>query len=184
MTLSQLIVFCALLQLVYEPLKKFAEENATVQRGIVAAERMFEVLNLKPHIEDKEGAIDLQEFQDSIEFDHVWFRYQGEWVLKDVSFTLKKGETLAIVGPTGSGKSTIVQLIPRLYEVEKGEIRIDGKPLNAYTQKSLRNLIAFVAQKPFLFVDTIAENIKVGKNVSQEAVEVAAKKDVCRRVYQ
>lgn len=176
MTLSQLIVFCALLQLVYEPLKKFAEENATVQRGIVAAERMFEVLNLKPHIEDKEGAIDLQEFQDSIEFDHVWFRYQGEWVLKDVSFTLKKGETLAIVGPTGAGKSTIVQLLPRLYEVEKGEIRIDGKPLNAYTQKSLRNLIAFVAQKPFLFVDTIAENIKVGKNVSQEAVEIASRK--------
>lgn len=176
MTLSQLIVFCALLQLVYEPLKKFAEENATVQRGIVAAERMFEVLNLKPHIEDKEGTIDLQEFQDSIEFDHVWFRYQGEWVLKDVSFTLKKGETLAIVGPTGAGKSTIVQLLPRLYEVEKGEIRIDGKPLNAYTQKSLRNLIAFVAQKPFLFVDTIAENIKVGKNVSQEAVEIASRK--------
>ncbi len=176
MTLSQLIVFCALLHLVYEPVKKFAEENASIQRGIVAAERMFEVLNLKPHIEDKEGAVDLQDFQDSIEFDRVWFRYQGEWILKDVSFSLKKGETLAIVGPTGSGKSTIVQLLPRLYEVEKGEVRIDGKSVQSYTQKSLRKLIAFVAQKPFLFVDTVAENIKVGKKISKEVLELASKR--------
>lgn len=176
MTLSQLIVFCGLLHLLYEPMKKFADENANVQKGVVAAERMFEVLNLKPHIEDHEGAIDLQTFEDSIEFDGVWFRYQGEWILKDVSFTLKKGQTLAIVGPTGSGKSTIVQLLPRLYEVEKGEIRIDGKNLQSYTQKSLRNLISFVAQKPFLFVDTVSENITVGKNFSKEAIELAAKR--------
>lgn len=176
MTFSQLIVFCALLHLIYEPIKKFAEENASIQRGIVAAERMFEVLDLKPHIEDKEDAIDLQDFKETIEFDRVWFRYQGEWILKDVSFSLKKGETLAIVGPTGSGKSTIVQLLPRLYDVEKGEVRIDGKPVQSYTQKSLRKLIAFVAQKPFLFVDTVAENITVGKKVSKEALELASKR--------
>lgn len=176
MTLSQLIVFCGLLHLLYEPMKKFADENANVQKGVVAAERMFEVLNLKPHIEDQKGAVDLQNFEDSIEFDHVWFRYQGEWILKDVSFTLKKGQTLAIVGPTGSGKSTIVQLLPRLYEVEKGEIRIDGKSIQSYTQKSLRNTISFVPQKPFLFVDTVAENITVGRNFSKEAIELASKR--------
>jgi ABC-type multidrug transport system fused ATPase/permease subunit len=176
MSLSQLIVFCGLLQLVYEPVKKFADENANIQRGVVAAERMFEVLNLKPHIDDKEGAVELSGFHDKIEFDHVWFRYQGEWILKDVSFTVRKGETIAIVGPTGAGKSTIVQLLPRLYEVQQGQIRIDGLPLDAYTQKSLRENIAFVSQKPFLFYDTIAANIAFGRDFSREEIENAAKR--------
>lgn len=176
MAVSQLIVFCGLLHLAYEPVKKFAEENANVQRGIVAAERMFEVLHLKPNIEDKDGAIQFAAFNDKIEFDRVWFRYQGDWVLKDVSFTVKKGETLAIVGPTGAGKSTIVQLLPRLYDVNKGEIRLDGKPINAYTQKSLRENIAFVSQKPFLFFDTIAANIAFGRDFPREAIENAAKR--------
>lgn len=176
MAVSQLIVFCGLLHLAYEPVKKFAEENANVQRGIVAAERMFEVLHLRPHIEDKDGAIKLAGFNDKLEFDHVWFRYQGEWVLKDLSFTVKKGETLAIVGPTGAGKSTIVQLLPRLYDVSQGEIRLDGKPLNAYTQKSLRENIAFVSQKPFLFFDTIAANIAFGQNFPREEIENAARR--------
>lgn len=174
MSLSQLIVFCGLLHLVYEPIKKFADENANIQRGVVAAERMFEVLNLRPEIEDHPGAIELSEFKDQIEFDHVHFRYQEEWVLNDVSFTVKKGETVAIVGPTGAGKSTIVQLLPRLFEVQKGEIRVDGKPLSAYTQKSLREQIAFVSQKPFLFFDTVAANIAFGKPFSKEKIESAA----------
>jgi ABC-type multidrug transport system fused ATPase/permease subunit len=176
MTLSQLIVFCGLLQLVYEPVKKFAEENANVQKGVVAAERMFEVLNLKLQIEDQEGALDLTEFKDCIEFDRVWFRYLGEWILQDVSFKIKKGETVAFVGPTGSGKSTLAQLLPRLYEVEKGEIRIDGKPIQSYTQKSIRELIGFVSQKPFLFIDTIQENITVGRKISKEIVEIASRR--------
>ncbi len=176
MSISQLIVFCGLLQLIYEPVKKFADENANIQRGIVAAERMFEVLHLKPDIEDRVGAVEMEGFTDVIEFDHVWFRYQGEWVLKDVSFTVKKGETVAIVGPTGAGKSTIVQLLPRLYEVQKGEIRVDGKPVSAYTQKSLRENISFVSQKPFLFFDTVAANIAYGRNFSREKIEGAAKR--------
>ena len=176
MSISQLIVFCGLLQLIYEPVRKFADENANIQRGVVAAERMFEVLHLKPAIEDREGAVQLQGFNEKIEFDHVWFRYQGEWVLKDVSFTVRKGETVAIVGPTGAGKSTIVQLLPRLFEVQKGEIRVDGKPLSAYTQKSLREHIAFVSQKPFLFCDTIAANISYGCDFSREKIETAAKR--------
>ena len=98
-----------------------------------------------------------------------------QWVLKGVSFTVRKGETVAIVGPTGSGKSTIVQLLPRLYDVQKGEICIDGYPLNHYTQKSLRENIAFVPQKPFLFLDTVAENIAFGRPFSQEEVQEAAR---------
>lgn len=176
LTVSELIVFCGLLQMSYEAIKKFADENANIQRGVVAAERMFEVLNLVPEIEDKKDAIQLCNFQDVIEFDRVWFRYQGEWVLRDVSFTVKKGETVALVGPTGSGKSTIVQLLPRLYEVQQGEIRIDGKPVDAYTQKSIREQIAFVSQKPFLFFDTIGANIAFGRNFSRDEVVEAAKR--------
>ncbi|HEY2810375.1 MAG TPA: ABC transporter ATP-binding protein [Rhabdochlamydiaceae bacterium] len=176
MSLSQLIVFCGLLQLIYEPVRKFADENASIQRGVVAAERMFEVLHLIPEIEDKKGAIELKGFHEKMEFDKVWFRYGGEWVLKDLSFTVHKGETLAIVGPTGAGKSTIVQLLCRLFEVQQGEIRIDGKPLSDYTQKSLREHIAFVSQKPFLFCDTIAANISYGRDFSREEIEGAAKR--------
>lgn len=176
MTVPQLIVFCGLLQLIYEPVKKFADENANIQRGIVAAERMFEVLSLRSDIEDQESAHELKSFEGYIEFDHVWFRYEEEWVLKDVSFRIKKGETVALVGPTGAGKSTIVQLLPRLYDIQKGEIRIDGKPLNSYKQKSLREFIAFVSQKPFLFYDTVASNIAFGRNFSKEAIENAAKR--------
>ncbi len=176
MTVGQLLMFCGFLHLFYEPVKKFAEENANIQKGVVAAERMFEVLHIKPQILDRDGAIHLSSFKNIIEFDHVWFKYRDEWVLKDVSFSLKRGEVLAIVGATGSGKSTLVQLLPRLYEVQKGEIRIDGVPINALTQKSLRDQIAFVPQKPFLFFDTVAENISFGRNFSKEEIEEAAKK--------
>jgi ABC-type multidrug transport system fused ATPase/permease subunit len=176
MSVSQLLVFCGLLHLVYEPMKKFADENSNIQRGIVAAERMFEVLHMTPDISDKEDAESIVSFNDTIEFERVWFKYQNEWVLKDVSFSIKKGQTVAIVGPTGSGKSTIVQLLPRLYEVQKGQIRIDGKPIDCYTQKSLRELMAFVSQKPFLFYDTVAANISVGRSYSKDAIELAAKR--------
>jgi ABC-type multidrug transport system fused ATPase/permease subunit len=176
LSVSELIVFCGLLYLLYEPVKKFAEENTNIQRGVVAAERMFDVLNLKPSLEDHPQAIELKGFEKALEFDHVWFRYRGEWILKDVSFTIKKGETVAIVGPTGAGKSTIVQLIPRLFDVQEGEIRIDGSPLLAYTQKSLREQIGFVAQRPFLFYDTIEANISYGKEATLEQIQHAAKR--------
>lgn len=178
MSISQLLVFCGILHLVYEPVKQFAEENATVQKGVVAAERMFEVLSLQSDICDEQEAISLEAFQDQIVFDHVWFRYPGRetYALKDVSFTIQKGQTVAIVGPTGSGKSTLAQLLPRLYDIEQGEIRIDGKPLSAYTQRSLREQIAFVAQKPFLFLDTIEQNITVGRELPFTTIEVASRK--------
>ncbi|CAM0117074.1 ABC transporter ATP-binding protein [Rhabdochlamydiaceae symbiont of Dictyostelium giganteum] len=173
-SVSQLVIFCGFLQLSYETLKKFGDENANMQRGIAAAERMFEVLHLRPEIEDAPHAIMLTEFKDKIEFHHVGFRYAEKWILKDLSFTVKKGETVAIVGPTGSGKSTIVQLIPRLYEVQEGNITIDGKPLSAYTQKSIREQIGFVPQKPFLFSDTISANISFGKPFSEKEIKQAA----------
>lgn len=176
MTVGQLLMFCGLLHLFYEPVKKFAEENANIQKGVVAAERMFEVLHLKPQISDHDGAIALTSLKNIIEFDRVWFKYKDDWVIQDLSFSVRRGEVVAIVGATGSGKSTLVQLIPRLYEIQKGEIRIDGIPIRALTQRSLRDQIAFVPQKPFLFFDTVAENIAFGRSFSKEEIEEAAKK--------
>ncbi|MBA3237105.1 MAG: ABC transporter ATP-binding protein [Parachlamydiaceae bacterium] len=174
MSNSEVFFYCGLLYIFYEPIKKFAEENSHIQRGIAAAERLYEVMEMKPDIEDDQNSLDLLEFNESIEFDDVWFRYGESWVLKGVSFTISKGECVAIVGPTGSGKSTIVQLLPRLYDIQKGEIRVDGTPLKEYTQRSLREMIAFVPQKPFLFVDTVANNISFGRPFSKEQIEEAA----------
>lgn len=176
MSVSEVLLYCGFLYIFYEPIKKFAEENTHIQRGIAAAERMFEVMALKPQIHDLPDAVQLESFEKEIVFDNVWFKYEDEWILKGVSFTIRKGETVAIVGPTGSGKSTIVQLLPRLYDIQKGEIRIDGKPLYEYSQRSLRENIAFVPQKPFLFLDTIAENIAYGRPYSRSEVMDAARK--------
>lgn len=176
MKIAELIVFLGLLNLFYEPVKKFAEENTNIQKGVVAAERMYEVLNLKPHITDMPNASVLKRFETAIEFKNVWFRYEDRWVLQDLSFKVNKGETVALVGATGAGKSTIVQLLPRLYDIQKGAILIDGKEIHEYTQKSLREQIAFVPQKPFLFYDTIRANIAYGKPFSNKAIIRAAKK--------
>ena len=175
MSVAQLLVFCGLLHLFYEPVKKFAEENANIQKGVVAAERMFEVLNLKPKIKDRENAFPLKEFKSEIEFKNVSFKYREKWVLKDLNFSIKKGQIVAIVGPTGSGKSTIVQLLPRLFDIQKGEILIDEISIVNYTKKSLRENISFVPQKPFLFYDTVLENIAFGRDFTIDEIIAAAK---------
>lgn len=172
---AELLVFCGLLYVFYEPVKKFAEENNNIFRGVAAAERMYEVLNLSSSMVDAVDAIELSTFEKGIEFKNVSFRYRDEWVLQDLSFTVKKGETVALVGPTGAGKSTIAKLLPRLYDIQGGEILIDGKPLKDYTQRSLREKIAFVPQKPFLFFDTVRENIAFGRGFSEEEVRAAAR---------
>ena len=176
MSVAEVLFYCGMLYIFYEPIKKFAEENSHIQRGIAAAERMFEVLDLKPDIEDVANAEELKDFDGPIEFDNVSFRYGDEWVLKNLSFKVKKGESVALVGPTGAGKSTIAQLLPRLYDVQEGEVRINGKPINTFTQKSIREQIAFVPQRPFLFLDTVSANISYGRGFSDENIETAAKK--------
>lgn len=176
MSVPEILFYCGMLYIFYEPIKKFAEENSHIQRGIAAAERMCEVLDLHPCIQDADGAEALEKFEDCIEFDDVWFHYGNDWVLKGVSFKVEKGQTVAIVGPTGAGKSTIVQLVPRLYDIQQGTIRINGKSIHTFTQKSLRENIAFVPQKPFLFLDTVAENISYGQKLSLDQIQQAAQK--------
>lgn len=174
MNVSEVLVYCGLLYVFYEPVKKFAEENTHIQRGIAAAERMQEVLNIQPV--EKEGELsELKGFHDKITFENVSFKYHDKWVLKNLNMEIKKGEMVAIVGPTGSGKSTIAQLLPKLYEVNEGAIKIDGVSIREYGEKSLREAIAFVPQKPFLFLDTVKANIAYGTPHSFEEIQTAAK---------
>lgn len=175
MQVPDILFFCGILWVLYEPVKKFAEENMNIQKGVAAAERMFDIMDLKPSIQDKDGALEFQGIKDKISFENVFFAYDHNLILKDVSFEIKKGETVAIVGPTGAGKSTIVQLLPRLYDVSKGQICFDGVPLTEFTQKSLREQISFIPQRPFLFLDTISENIAFGRNFSEEDIIDASK---------
>lgn len=173
--LHEVLFYCALLTTVYEPIKKFAEENGRIQRGIAASERMGEVLLLKPSVSDSDGALELKGFSDSIVFENVTFGYGKNPVLQNVSFRIPKGKTVAIVGPTGAGKSTIAQLIVRLYDIQSGRILIDGQDIREYTQRSLRECVSFVPQRAFLFFDTVAENISFGRPFSQAQIQQAAK---------
>ncbi len=175
MTISEVLVYCGFLLFVYEPIKKFAEENALIQQGAAAADRLNEVMQMQPEIKDAPHAIELKNFKESIRFDNVWFKYEERYVLCGLSFEIKKGETVAIVGATGAGKSTIAQLLPRLFDIQKGSITIDGVNIENYTQKSLRDHIGFVPQKPFLFLDTISENIAYGLPYTKEEICHAAK---------
>lgn len=174
MHVSEVLVYCGFLLFLYEPIKKFAEENASIQRAAAAADRMQEVMSIHSQVEDAPDAQKLAHFENEIAFDDVWFQYEQEWVLRGLSFKVKKGETVAIVGPTGAGKSTIAQLLPRLYDIQKGSISIDGIPIQQYTQRSLRDSIAFVPQKPFLFLDTVAANIAYGRPYNEEQIRAAA----------
>lgn len=175
MNVSEILIYCGFLYLFYEPVKKFAEENNHIQRGIAASERLQEVLTLAPEEEEKEETHEFKEFKETLSFENVWFRFNEEWVLKGLNFSVKKGEMVAIVGPTGCGKSTALGLLSRLYDPEKGDIRIDGVSIKGYSRKSIRENVAVVPQKPFIFVDTVAKNIAFGRSFSESAIKFAAK---------
>lgn len=174
--LSEVLFFCGLLAAAYEPIKKFAEENGRIQRGIAACERLYSVLDIRPAIEDEEGAFTQIPFARSISFHHVSFGYDTNVpVLSQVSFEVKKGEFVAIVGPTGGGKSTIVSLLTRLFDVQDGSVTIDDLPLKSFTQKAVRDFFAVVPQRPFLFHDTVRENIRYGQPYTEEEMMQAAR---------
>lgn len=174
MGVSEVLIYCGFLYIFYEPIKKFAEENGNIQKGIAAAERMMEILATPPEIIDSPEATVLSGFEDEIVFDNVSFAYGDKTVLNNVSFSVKKGDKVALVGATGAGKSTVAALLPRLFDPHHGEIKIDGRSIKSYTQRSLRDMISFVPQKPFLFYDTIGRNISFGNTYSTEQVSKAA----------
>ena len=160
----------------FRPLRQIADKFNTLQMGMVAAKRVFKILDTNSNI-DNEGTIEAQQFKGNIAFNDVQFSYvENEPVLKGISFDVKQGQTVAIVGATGAGKSTIINLLNRFYEINGGNISIDNTPINDITLSALRQQIAVVLQDVFLFADTILNNITLNNpNISQTDVEQAAK---------
>ncbi|MCX8023429.1 MAG: lipid A export permease/ATP-binding protein MsbA [Syntrophorhabdaceae bacterium] len=166
--------FTAALLMLYEPIKRLNKENHNIQQGLAASQRVFEVIDHKPEIEDREGAIEIEKVQGIIEFKNVYFKYDDKMVLKNINLKINKNEVLAIVGESGVGKTTLVNLIPRFYDVTSGSIEIDGIDIRDITLKSLRNNIALVTQDVILFNDSIMNNISHGTIPDEKRIEEAA----------
>jgi ATP-binding cassette, subfamily B, bacterial MsbA len=158
------------------PAKAISTSFSSIQRGLSSAERIFEIVDTVPAIQDSPNAKKVEEFTTGIELNNVSFSYGYEPVLKNINLTIQKGKTIALVGPSGGGKSTLADMIPRFYDVNVGEIKIDGVNIKEYSMESLRGLMGIVTQESILFNDTIFNNIAFGKpHASQEEVMQAAK---------
>ncbi len=161
----------------YEPVKGVTKINSAIQRGLAASVRIFEILDAKPEISDKGGAIELPPFSTSITFRDLTYRYNEETaVLRSINLSVPRGEALAIVGPSGGGKTTLTNLIPRFLEIKEGCIEIDGHDIRDVTLASLRRQIAMVTQQTILFNDTVRNNIAYGdQQASLQAIHEAAR---------
>jgi len=168
--------FLAALFLLYKPIKSLSRVNDIVQGGLAASSRVFELMDRTPEIRDADGAVPLNGISDGIKFEGVSFKYEDELVLKDMNLEVKVGDVLALVGMSGAGKTTLVNLIPRFYDVDEGQITIDGRDIRTFTIKSLREHIAIVTQQTILFNDTVRNNIAYGDITrSEEEIVEAAK---------
>ena len=170
------IAFIAMFSQITRPVRTFIDQFSNINQGIAAGERIFSIIDAQSEIQDKPGAIELDGLKDKIEFRDIHFSYDGSReVIEGISFEIKRGETVALVGPSGGGKSTLSELIPRFYDVKAGDILIDGVSVRDYTQDSLRAHLSVVAQDTVLFNDTIEGNIAMGKAgaTHDEIVEAA-----------
>jgi len=177
-TAGTLVSFLAALIMLYEPVKRLSRANNEIQQGLAASERVFDILDEPVEVEDVPGAIDLPDFSKDIRFDHVALQYVGtdKQVLSDVSFDVHAGEVVALVGRSGAGKSSLVNLLPRFMDVTGGTVLIDGHDVRKLTQSSLRAQMAMVTQEVILFNDTVLSNIAYGlKNIDRGRVEEVAK---------
>jgi len=160
-----------------KPFKKLSQVSSIMQQAMAASSRVYEILDASPSVKETAEATELKEFKNKISFRGVWFAYGQQNVLKDISIEVSKGQMLAIVGPSGTGKTTLVDLIPRFYDPQKGQILIDGQDIRGVSLLSLRKQIALVSQETILFNDTISANIAYGKPSAGEAeIEQAAKR--------
>ncbi|MFZ8836405.1 MAG: ABC transporter ATP-binding protein [Flavobacteriales bacterium] len=176
MTLGILLQFILYVFMLYRPIRQLADRFNVLQMGIVNSDRVFKLLDLDETISDEFKDNEAEPFRGEIEFKGVWFAYQGEeWVLRDVSFHIKPGETIAFVGATGAGKSTIINLINRFYEHQKGSILIDGQEISTLPLDHLRRNIAIVLQDVFLFSDSLRNNVTLYEDrfSNEELIEAA-----------
>lgn len=179
MSYGMLIAFTQYISKFFDPIQDLAEKFDTLQSAFTSGERIFELLDMKPDVKDQEGAIELEGFKGKIEFRHVWFAYiEGDWILKDVSFTVNAKETIAFVGATGSGKTTILSLIVRNYDIQQGQILIDDIDIKDIKLSSLRKHIGQMMQDVFLFSGTIESNIRLRDDSIPDSAIVEACKYV------
>ncbi len=176
LTAGMLFTFYRLVSELFQPVQQIAEQFNTLQNAFASAEKIFDVLDTEPTIVDKEDAIELETFTGSIEFKDVWFSYiPDEWVLKGISFKVNPGDTVAFVGATGSGKTTILSLIVRNYDIQKGQILIDGIDIKDIKRSSLRKHIGQMLQDVFLFSGSIKNNISLSEeNISDDEIKAAS----------
>ena len=171
------VAFIMYINMIFRPIRELIDKFNTLQMGMVSAERIFDILDTDEFTPNT-GTLKDREIQGAIEFKNVWFAYDNEkWVLKDVSFSVAPGETLALVGATGAGKSSIISILSRFYEIQKGQILLDGIDIKEYDLNFLRTNISIVLQDVFLFSDTVKNNISLNDStISTEKIIDAAKK--------
>ena len=154
-TIGEIIAFILFIHMMFRPIRQLADRFNVLQMGIVGSERVFKIIDTDEKIKD-EGKTEVSDLSGEISFENVWFRYkEDQWILKDLSFNVNSGKFLALVGHTGAGKSSIIRILNRFYEIEKGKIKIDNISIDDLTLNSLRNNIALVQQEVFLFSDSI-----------------------------
>ena len=167
--------FIAAVGMLYNPLKQLTQVNNTVQRGLAAVDRVFDVIETRTDIQEIESPVEIATIPHQVEFKNVSFKYENDLVLKDIDLTVKAGEILALAGMSGGGKTTLVNLIPRFFDVTQGGIEIDGVDIRNASISSLRKQIAIVTQEPILFNDTVRNNIAYGNpKASDEQIKAAA----------
>lgn len=175
-TVGVIVLFIQYCSRFFQPIKEMSDKFNVLQTAMAASERIFKLLDEKPEITAPANPVGFEALKREIRFDNVWFAYKDqEWVLQDVSFEVKPGQTVALVGSTGSGKTTITSLLARFYDVQKGSIRLDGTDLRNFDPDELRRRMAIVLQDNFLFTGTIESNIRLGdESITKEQIERAA----------
>ena len=177
LTLGVVVAFLAYVTRFFQPIQELSQLYTTLQAAMAGGERVLTLLDTIPDVQDQLGAAEMPPIVGQVELSHVSFSYRGEMrVLRDVNLSIAPGQTVALVGPTGAGKTTIANLVARLYDVIEGQVRIDEKDVREVTQRSLRRQMGLVPQDPFLFSGTIADNIRFGHpDAPQTAVEESAR---------
>ena len=174
-TVGTLVTFQRYISQFFQPIEELAEQFNTIQSAKACAERIFWLLDTEPEIVDADDAVSMKDIEGKIEFKNVWFSYkEGEWVLKDVSFTVNPGERVAFVGATGAGKTTIQSLICRYYDIQKGQILIDGVDIRKIKLDDLRGHIGEMLQDVFLFSGNVKDNIRLNEDLTDEEIKKAA----------
>ena len=170
------ITYIVIFSQIIPPAKTFATGFYSIQKGLASAERIFEILDAEEVIEEEPDAVDKSNFEKNIEYKNVFFKYKNDYVLRDINCKIKKGKIIALVGQSGGGKSTFVDMLPRFYDTNKGQILIDGIPITDYKINDIRSLMGIVTQEAILFNDTVFNNIAFGKDgITEEDVIKAAK---------